>query len=544
MPPTLLTSLQGKDLGHLRIIAEHWGLDEWRAPDTRTGLQRLVPLMLDASLAQEIVAGLPDDARRALEDLQQHGGEMPWQVFSLHHGNIREMGAGRRDRERPDRSPVSPAERLWYHGLIARNFFDTPNGAQEIVYIPQDLAALLPAPRYRPDAPLGRPATPAERRRPRSLTDRVLDDACTLLAARRLALPPEETRPLLIAPLRPLEAILKAAALLDEGGAVRPEAARDFLAAPRPQALLTLWKAWLHSPLCNDLRLMPGLQSEGEWQNDPLQARQALLDFLAAVPPDTWWSLSAFVHAVREHHPGFQRPGNDFDSWYLRDAASGEYLRGLAHWDAVDGALLRYLIGGPLHYLGLLEVAAPEEGAPPAAFRWSPWAGDLLRDRPPEGLPAREEGKILAASDGHLRVEQRAPRTARYQIARFGIWEGMKAGAYVYRITPASLERARGQGLNGRHLLQILARHAERVPPSLQRAILDWEQHGTQARLQNLLVLRVRTPALLAQIQKSKAARFLGEPLGPTAVIVKEGAGEKVLEILAELGYLGEGMIG
>ncbi len=541
MPPTLLTSLQGKDLGHLRIIAERWGLDEWRAPDTRTGLQRLVPLMLDEPLAREIVETLPDETRRALEDLQQHGGEMPWQVFSLRHGSIREMGPGRRDRERPDLSPVSPAEQLWYRGLIARNFFDTPNGAQEMVYIPQDLAALLPAPRYRPDAPLGRPATPAERRHIRPVTDRVLDDACTLLAARRLGLPSEETRPLLIAPLRPLEAILKAAALLDEAGAVRPKAVRDFLNAPRPQALLALWKTWLHSPACNDLRLMPGLQSEGEWHNDPIQARQALLDFLAAVPPDAWWSLSAFVHAVREHHPGFQRPGGDFDSWYLRDADSGEYLRGIAHWDAVDGALLRYLIGGPLHYLGLLEIAAPEDGAPPAAFRWSPWAADLLRERPPEGLPAREEGKILAASNGRLRVERRAPRTARYQIARFARWEGMKAEAYVYRLTPSTLERARSQGLNARHLLQLLARHAEGVPPSLQRALLDWEQHGTQARLQNLLVLRVRTPALLQKIRESKAARFLGEPLGPTSVIVRDGAGEKVLEILAELGYLGEG---
>ncbi len=539
-PPSLLASLQGKDLGHLRIIAEHWGLTEWNAPDALTGLQRLVPLMLDPGLAREIVESLPDEARRALEDLQQQGGQMPWQVFTLRYGSIREMGAGRRDRERPDLTPVSPAERLWYRGLIGRNFFDTPGGAQEIVYLPSDLAALFPAPRYRPDAPPGRPATPAERRLPRPVNGLVLDDACTLLAARRLGLADEETLPLRTVPPRPLEALLRAAALLEEDGSVRPEAVRAFLEAPPPQALLTLWTAWLHGSQCNDLKLMPGLQSEGEWQNDPIQARQAVLDFLADIPPDTWWSLSSFVHAIRQHHPGFQRPGNDFDSWYLRDVESGAYLRGFAHWEAVDGALLRYLITGPLHYLGLLEVAAPEEKAPPTAFRWSPWAGDLLRHRPPEGLSPQEGGKILVASSGRLRVEARAPRAVRYQIARFCAWEGFKRGAYVYRLTPASLERARQQGLNSRHLLRLLARHAENLPPALQRAILQWEQHGTQARLQHSLVLRLRTPAMLEQIRRSKAARFLGEPLGPTAILVKEGAGEKVLEILAELGYLGE----
>ncbi len=539
--PNLSTSLQGKDLGHLRIIAEHWGLTEWQAPDARIGLQRLTPLMLDPALVQEIVAALPPEARAALEDLQQHGGQMPWQVFSLRHGLIREMGAGRRERERPDLAPASPAERLWYLGLIARNFFDTPDGPQEMVYLPEDLAALLPEPRDLPDSPLGRPATPAERALPQPLTDLVLEDACTLLAALRLGLPPQESGPLRLVPYRPLMALLRAAGLVDSEGRVQPQAARAFLEAPRGAALLRLWQGWLHSAECNDLRLMPGLRSEGEWRNDPIQARQAVLDFLAGVPPGTWWSLSAFVHAVRQRHPGYQRPANDFDSWYLRDAESGEYLRGIAHWDAVDGALLRYLIGGPLRFLGLLEVALPAEGAPPAAFRWSPWAAALLRGRPPEGLPA-EEGRLRAASGGQVYAPPGAPRAVRYQIARFCAWEGLKAEAYAYRITPASLERAQSQGLTPRHLLQLLSRRAEHVPPALRRAVQGWAQHGTQARLQRAVVLRVRAPALLEKLRASRAARFLGEPLGPTAVSVKPGAAEKVLEILAELGYLGEGL--
>ncbi len=53
-------------------------------------------------------------------------------------------------------------------------------------------------------------------------------------------------------------------------------------------------------------------------------------------------------------------------------------------------------------------------------------------------------------------------------------------------------------------------------------------------------MLRVGSPELLRTIRESRAARFLGDPLGPTTVIVKAGAGEKVLEVLTEMGYLGE----
>ena len=55
-----------------------------------------------------------------------------------------------------------------------------------------------------------------------------------------------------------------------------------------------------------------------------------------------------------------------------------------------------------------------------------------------------------------------------------------------------------------------------------------------------MLILRLGSPELLQLLRGSRAARFVGDPLGPTTVIVKPGAGQKVMEILAEMGYLGE----
>ncbi len=120
--PDLTQSLQGHDLGHLRIIAELWGIDlsssNTGAETQRTALLRLVPTLLDQTLVDEVVNALPHEARTALEDLLQNDGCLPWSLFIRRYGVVREMGPGRRDRERPYRKSASPTEMLWYRGPL------------------------------------------------------------------------------------------------------------------------------------------------------------------------------------------------------------------------------------------------------------------------------------------------------------------------------------------------------------------------------------------------------------------------------------------
>ena len=116
-----------------------------------------------------------------------------------------------------------------------------------------------------------------------------------------------------------------------------------------------------------------------------------------------------------------------------------------------------------------------------------------------------------------------------------------RSDEHRYLITPTSLERARGQSLNPEQLLPLLAKHSQSgIPPTLVKALKRWGAHGTEARLERQVILKVSSPEVLKGLRKSKAARFLGEALGPTAVIVNTGAQSKVLAALAELGYLAE----
>jgi hypothetical protein len=438
-----------------------------------------------------------------------------------------------------------------------RAFLDTPEGPQEHACIPSELIDLLPSPEQPQDQIPGRAARPDERAVTIPVTDRILDHACTMLAGLRIGFSGfseerleelfntwQPTGAVMSYPLRPeaLQGLLEATGLLDANHVPIPDLARHFLELPRPRALAHTVRAWMHSPVFNELRLLPGLIFEGEWRNDLLRGRYAILDLLVGIPANTWWSLPAFIADIKQSQPDFQRPAGDYDSWYIRSSSSGEHLRGFEHWDKVDGALIRYLVMGPLHWLGILDLAAPAPDAAPAAFRFSRWAEALLAGAPPEGMD-EEDDKFLISSDARIRVPRLVPRSARYTLARFSEWEREDEQAYYYRLTPASLEHARDQGLRVVHLLTLLRRYALTVPPSLASALERWQEQGSEARIERVTVLRLRNPELLQMLRGSRAGRFLGEPLGPTTVIVHEGAWEKVLAILAEMGYLGEARI-
>ncbi len=524
--PDLFHSLRGYDLGHLLIVAGLWGL-ELRSTKAQDAAHELGLGMREARLAREVLNALPPEAAAGMRALGRAGGRVSWPVFARRFGEVREMGAGRRDREKPYLKPDSPSEVLFYRGLLARAFFDTDKGPQEFAYVPDELLPFV-----RPGAqagarpavqPLGRRATPAERRQVLTANDRILDDATTFLAALRIGERPADD------PV--LNALLEAASLT-KGERLQADAVKAFLEAPRQEALTLLFEAWQDSAKFNELRLVPDLVCEGEWRNDPLGTRHFLLDLLAAIPAGTWWSLASFVEGIKSGSPDFQRPAGDYDSWFIKDRA-GAYLRGFESWEIVDGGLIRFLITGVMFRLGLLDLAGASEDEP-VAFRMHAASGAARSQK-------AEAGKLKVASRGIVSVERTAPRAVRYQLARFCEWEQEKEDGYHYRITPRSLTRAAQQGLKPEHLLVLLARHADAgVPPALVKALKRWEAQGTEARTEMQTVLRVSHPEIIAQLRKSKASKYLGEPLGPTTILVKGAASQKVAEALAELGILME----
>ncbi|MFM8425119.1 MAG: helicase-associated domain-containing protein [Chloroflexota bacterium] len=526
--PTLEQSLQKMDIGHLRIVAEFWGL-ELESTDTSSALEELCASLLDLEAVSETLEVLPAEARSALNVLVGAEGKMEWAAFARKYGEIREMGAGKRDRERPYLKPASTSEFLFYRALIGKAFFESEKGSQEYAYIPEDLLEIInevsadDVPPVPSAEALGRLATPVEKAFEIPATDFILDDATTYLAALRIG---HESKSHF---KRDLPELLTTAGIIKNDG-LHPEAVKKFLEASRADALSIFYKAWLTSTTFDELRLIPSIVCEGEWKNQPQVTREFLMNLINDIPQGKWWSIPAFVKAIKEKYPDYQRPAGDYDSWFIKRASDGQFMRGFAYWDAVDGALIKYVIY-MLHLLGKASLASPEEGKDATAF----FLFSSLPDK------KEEKGKIVVSSNGKITVSRNFSRAVRYQLARFCEWDEPKGDDYIYRVTAESLRRATEQGLKAEQLLAMLVKYTkEAVPPAMVKALKRWDANGPEARVESLLVLRVSKPKIMEEMRRSKAGKYLGEILSPTAVVIKSGAIQKVLAELAELGLLAE----
>ena len=328
--------------------------------------------------------------------------------------------------------------------------------------------------------PFGRIALPKECAHPLPVFDRLVDDATTLLAARRIGI----QVPHMLVPPAVVAGFLSAAEIISPalsgagtvGGEPDVEPVRLFLEASRKDAIKLLRETWKKSDVFDELRQVPDLVIEGVWSDQPRRTREFLLTLINAIPKQKWWSLPAFIFDIKEKIPDFQRPAGDYDFWFIKHKANDEYLRGFSSWDEVDGALIRYFIVGPLYWLGLVELATSAKDDVISAFR-------IPTDK--SRLTGSETGRLIVSSQGKIAASRLVARSIRYQIARFCEWEDEKGEDYRYRVTATSLKRAGEQGLKVNQLLSILAKNAvPGIPPAFRKALKRWDINGTEARIE------------------------------------------------------------
>jgi len=537
----------------LSVIARHWGVD------LPTGSRREAAAALARRMSdpQRIAAAwdeLDEGERRAVGDLLIAGGSLPWATFTRRWGEVRAMGPARMERERPWDQPTSLAEALWYRGLVFRDLEEGPKGLIEVAVVPEELRPHLPA----PSPPVVQPTPCPTPALIRPADEGLLDDACTLLAYlqnHRLRPGPEGEWPArdearLLRRLRDdhpdrlalLRHLVRRLGWLrtDAAGRLRPdpEPVTAWLRASTWEQQRTLAQAWREDPTWNDLWHVPTLHPDdtGSWRNDPLLAREAILRHLAACEPGAWYAIEGFIAAVKEIDPDFQRPDGDYSTWYIRDAATGEYLSGFEAWDAVEGALIRYLITGPMAWLGLVDLGRDQEGEPPTAFHLSPAGAAFLglAESPAEPEPP----PFIVRVD--LTVLAPAPRRyERFQLSRVADW--VRTGdPYIYRLTPASLGRARAQRIPMERIAVFLEEATGgRVPHTLKPALGRWSRRGQEVQLAQGVLLRVHDEALLRELIADPSIRcFVREVIGPTAALVAPGDWPRLAQALVERGLL------
>ena len=550
------------DLSMLRALARNRGAQLATNRQTEAA-DELAALLIEPVSVRTALANLSAEAREALDILQSVGGRMRAPRFARRFGHVRPVGPGRLEREAPWQEPANPAEELWYAGLIFRAFDQDEAGPGEFIFVPDDLRALLPESQIEPPA-FTVEMVPAPIIRPSGDEAALVRD----LFAYLVYLQNHDVRPYADGRLgqRDLAALRRR---MDDGGErrfaflqhlarrlgflerqgefLRLEAAqvKRWLTAAPDRQLASLQESWRDDPTWNDLCRVPSLvcNQETPWANDPVATRQALLALLARCPAEGWWSVASFVAAVKGAQPDFQRPDGDYTSWYIRDAASGDYLSGFDSWDRVEGALIADLLAGPLCWSGI--VATAQEGAvcrlTGAGARFLDLvAGDTVEQ---PALP------IVVLPDFYVEVPPPVSLYTRFQLERFADSLPPESGTSKdqgeprplrYRLGAGSLARALSRGIQVEQVLAFLQQAGERpVPANVAGQLRLWAGRFGQVELEEVALLRVKSERMLKELSVLPETRhLLAKILSPTSALIRKRDLARLRKELRGLGYL------
>jgi hypothetical protein len=542
-------------LVRLRTIARFWQVELTTSKQREAALE-LAEAMINPESLSRAYRALSEQQRQALRALLASDGQMPHRVYAREWGKIRTMGPGRMDRERPWEEPISPAEGLWYRGFLFRNFEQGPDGAYEAVFVPPEIRAQLPTPdEEKLDIALEPAPAPAN---VHPSGDFLVDDACTLLSYVQNERPrlvsnyrwSKRHRQRLLRRLRIqnpdrlafLGHIAHSVGWVFENGTghlrLQPEPVTAWLEATTFDQRCAMAETWREDATWNDLFHVSSLQPEdtGAWRNDPVLARNAILCHLKSCTPETWYRLEDFASAVKQVDPDFQRPGGDYETWYIRDAETGAYLSGFESWDDVEGRLIRYLIVRPLTWLGIVDLGDYEGSKRPFAFRLTEGGAAFLDLANP---PPPVEPSAPRLRSGFRVSMPAARRYERFQLARVADW--VAAGdCFTYRLTPDSLERARKQGISVKRVIEFLDEVTDGpLPRSVEAAMTRWDARGTEAGLERSILLRLTSEELMNRAMSSRRiSQLIKERIGPTTALVSERDWPQVAAGLEEMGLL------
>jgi hypothetical protein len=553
---TLKQCLMDTELTHLRIIARLWGL-EVKATRHLEIAAELARSLADPAHAAETWEHLSDNERAAMQAVLSAGGMMPAAAFRRRFGEIRPIGPGRLEREAPWRNPISPAEGLWYRGLIFEGFAGQARETYSVYFIPTELRSALPF--------MAEPDTPSLDLKPVSApTPRfvggylLLDDMTTVLAfihnevvhppSKDVANWPDSAKRALVRYLRDpdadrLDFIIHVIGQLgwtrmSDDGRLRlvAEPMLAWLQKPDAASLDVLVGAWRLMKDWDELWRLTQLQSDGAdtRHSDPCLAREAFMRHLDLLESDEWVRVDDFIAAIKAVDPDFLRPSGDYDEWYVRDASSGAFLTGFESWDQVEGAVLRAMLLGPAWWLDLVELGGETAADSPEIFLPQSRMGTRPETSVTSAAQTVVRANLSVTIPAHLRLE-------RFQLARVADL-AVAGDEYVFRLTPASLQRARRQRIDLEKVLGFLdGLTAAPLSKSVSSSLERWNDRGTEVWLEQTTLLRVKDEQVMQQILKSpKASRYIGPVQSPTIALVAEKDWPNLVSSLAELGFLAE----
>ncbi len=245
---------------------------------------------------------------------------------------------------------------------------------------------------------------------------------------------------------------------------------------------------------------------------------------------------------MRKTAPDFLRSGGEYEAWIIKHIPSGEFLRGLANWDRVEGAYVRLMITGPLVWTGMVEIGKSPKRDGGVYFRKTDWAETIIT-RGKIQYAHTPNPFLMLDKYGIITVDRFFPLHIRYLVARFCEYQGEMRSRYQYQVTPNSLKRAEKQGLKVAQLFSLLQKYGQKdakkpLPKNSLLALERWGETHSQAEIHSAVLLIVPSPEIMKNILSSPQKKYILEKLNPTVAVITRQSIPFIRALLLEMGLL------
>lgn len=288
--------------------------------------------------------------------------------------------------------------------------------------------------------------------------------------------------------------------------------------------------------------------------------RIQVLQLLACLPDERWYNLEETTKLLRVIVPRFDSwcwshgryPGDNRPGWFLTE--NGRFLdtsTSQTDWDKTHGEFIRHVIQGPLHWLGVADIAL-EDGRL-VAFRLH-GLHDLYFDKvaslPLADVPVEKMGSAITKpvtgepifiENNNIVVDPTAVSAQAHNyfdsIARLNTVDPTK---FVYCLDAAAVHQSFETGQTLAQIMDGWYKWLEvPMPETIQSQLTAWwEAYGRVRMYENVTVIEFSDEYALAEMKAATSLeKYLVAEISSNLVIIQESAVNNLVNELEKAGY-------
>jgi len=309
----------------------------------------------------------------------------------------------------------------------------------------------------------------------------------------------------------------------------------------QPEQIHDVFTAWLDLDDQIDLQTICGMSVESAGlRHPPRRVKRAVVRAVEHLP-DHWVTLADISRHFQRYRPFFYRPDHSPGLWRLINRETREPVPAPAIWNCLEHRVLRFILAGPMGWMGLLGIGLDAGGEPEGVYLTA-LGRAVLSGRPDDVTGAVETSplnRIIVQPDFEILAPSAMVLSVRDTLEK--IAERISGGHMQhYRLTRDSVARAMESGMQAGDIIRFLETVSrDGLPGNVRTSVCDWIEEFGRIELQPQIVLTTRDEYLMQEILARPAiGRFIRNQVGPAAAVVDDADVESLSAELKRMGYL------